>query len=520
MRHWISVGVSLVVGLLAMTAYSSSLAVEDRPGVIKSQIVDAETQRPISGAVVLLDRSYHCDRRYSQDQVMEAVTGSDGQFVIGSIPTELAGCNPADVVSVVAPGYLPTPVYLRGVNPIRPVRFAIERDAYGPGLIREATPFAGSIPYPPFWLDPPPRRSTDVIFPGGRQLGPRYKAAILSARAVPFTPAGPPGAFVTHPGAEFDRVAIAWSGVGVTSTLTVIAQDRRTGSIHNWNMRGLTLQPPIKLPPGFLMGAGLGAQGYPLITRGGEIYFPGRFEASIKNLASPDWVPSAATGFAIVAGAPGHQYVAVDPTGREFVVYTEHRFPMPDKKFEPPMIKSRISVRERLPNVDVAECVMYRLKEAGFGSVNFWAGDPLLYYVGRNPAERSLFFQAWGPPRMEAVRLPAEIQTDQVTACAASREAFYVAMRSGRIHRLDLSWQTKRQPTYPFTTGQTPVITLTRSAELSGPSGPVSFVALATGPVQPDWDSPWEAVYAAAGNDTIYRFSADLKPDQRITLTR
>ena len=46
------------------------------------------------------------------------------------------------------------------------------------------------------------------------------------------------------------------------------------------------------------------------------------------------------------------------------------------------------------------------------------------------------------------------------------------------------------------------------------------FVSLSIGPVQPDWDSPGEAVYAAAGNDTIYRFSADLEPDQRITLTR
>ena len=39
---------------------------------------------------------------------------------------------------------------------------------------------------------------------------------------------------------------------------------------------------------------------------------------------------------------------------------------------------------------------------------------------------------------------------------------------------------------------------------------------MVVGPVRPDWDSTWEALYVVADDEAIYRFDENLKPDVRL----
>jgi hypothetical protein len=63
-------------------------------------------------------------------------------------------------------------------------------------------------------------------------------------------PLGPPGVFVTHPGAAFDRLALARVGdIGHErgAAFTVVAQDRHTVTLRLWSLRGnvvAALTPP------------------------------------------------------------------------------------------------------------------------------------------------------------------------------------------------------------------------------------------------------------------------------------
>ena len=97
----------------------------------------------------------------------------------------------------------------------------------------------------------------------------------------------------------------------------------------------------------------------------------------------------------------------------------------------------------------------------------------------------------------------------EVTACATGRRNVYLVLKDGGVVKLtqvevrqqgfmrsELRWQA------------------TRWTRLDGPKGPVSFTSLAVGEV----DVVNEVLYAVAGDEHVYRFSEEGRPDRRIDL--
>jgi hypothetical protein len=133
-------------------------------------------------------------------------------------------------------------------------------------------------------------------------------------------------------------------------------------------------------------------------------------------------------------------------------------------------------------------------------------------FVARTGDERAVFLFTGGQdtnPRdwkANQVGLLGGALRGEVTACAGAEGVLYVALKDQGILKLSLGQERIR------TSGWQLAARITGTATLTGPSGPLNFSALAVG----DIERYREVLYAVAGDDAIYRFGADLRPDQRI----
>jgi hypothetical protein len=172
------------------------------------------------------------------------------------------------------------------------------------------------------------------------------------------------------------------------------------------------------------------------------------------------------------------------------------------------------------------ECLTFRRHQP---SEPFIAAPRQLLLIARDGETRGLFQARIGPwvdrpwsdrPwRARRLDLPADAIPGEVTACAASRTALYVAVRDQGIRRLDLGPEPLPlneviEPDPNWHPGPRPVAV--GETTPTGVGLPATFTALAVGPVRPDGDSLWEARYAVAGDAAVYRFRADLQPDRRV----
>jgi hypothetical protein len=100
--------------------------------------------------------------------------------------------------------------------------------------------------------------------------------------------------------------------------------------------------------------------------------------------------------------------------------------------------------------------------------------------------------------RADRTPIPAGILEGDVIACAASASSLYVSLRDRGIVRLSLA----RPDGDPLA-----------QARFGARSRGVLFLGLATGSL-----AGADVLYAVAGDDAIYRFSANGEPDQRLEL--
>ena len=112
--------------------------------------------------------------------------------------------------------------------------------------------------------------------------------------------------------------------------------------------------------------------------------------------------------------------------------------------------------------------------------------------------------ERWAGPIEGAAAVPLD---SEIIACAASGSAMYVSLRDHGIVHLPFSPRKSdapARPRFPATS---------RAVLEKSSTGARDFTGLATGP-----ESRPNVVYAVAGDDAIYRFSATGEPDQRVEL--
>jgi hypothetical protein len=110
--------------------------------------------------------------------------------------------------------------------------------------------------------------------------------------------------------------------------------------------------------------------------------------------------------------------------------------------------------------------------------------------------------------RADRTPIPAGIVDGDVIACAASASSLYVSLRDRGIVRLSLARpEVDRLAQARFGAMSRGVL------EASSTSTSRMFLGLATGGLV-----GIDVLYAVAGDDAIYRFSASGEPDQRLEL--
>lgn len=137
-----------------------------------------------------------------------------------------------------------------------------------------------------------------------------------------------------------------------------------------------------------------------------------------------------------------------------------------------------------------------------------------------NAAEgRALFLLPWRVGyqkdwRAERARVPADILTAEVTACTASENALYLALKDKGIRRLSFRHVSERSGVSisEYIEGEAPFWQASKQITLDAPGGRKNFTGLAVA----ELETGWEVVYGVTGDDTIYRFTAEGVPDQRI----
>lgn len=132
-------------------------------------------------------------------------------------------------------------------------------------------------------------------------------------------------------------------------------------------------------------------------------------------------------------------------------------------------------------------------------------GERRALYVLERSAERDP--QKWKAQRIDIVNggLPSG-----VIACAGAQNGLYVALKDRGILKLGVGQEYTGRGTQRKLAAR-----VRASGGLDGPAGPLTFSALAVGDIQ----KHWEVLYAVAGDDAVYRFDSELRPDQRIEWT-
>jgi hypothetical protein len=477
---------------------------------IHGRVIDARTKTGIQGAIVRLDRDAHClpfpDTHYYLDP-LETKTNAEGQFTLSDLSTTAPCLFPewSDQLIILAPGYFPS--------------HALDTKAYitTEQSVRSGTFELTAIQYR-IELDSYDRLGTIMGFLEKNMPKNRRESALTkslsAARNLSFKSLTAPGVFAIQPGAHFDQVSVG--GVYSGGQEIILAQDGASKSIHGWTPRGEKVSLPSHITTGFtLVGGNHKSLSFPLLTKDDRIYFPADRTGSLANIGSEHWfsIPSQYGGVQAETLFGGY-LLTLEAAGKELAIYDLERwydyFAPKRKPGEP---------REVLPGPRLAvgdvlsaggeppiECMATVKGATDYTVLIAHAAGERVAFVGFSGNFRSVGLKAEHVVRSPTLRL------GQVTACAGGKDAFYVAMKDQGIRRVQIQWRPKLGLN----------MNMSEPVMLSGPGGPLTFVSLAVGDVTPDdWirSASWEAVYAVAGDDKLYRFSADLRPDQRIEFT-
>lgn len=483
----------LALALLLTSAAPSGAAAAPRSGEpIRSTVVDAETGQPLAGVAVLLDRRFACRRPQGVVVVHpapfeESSTSADGALAIGAPPARPRCRAWTDRVLLVRPGYLPGTAMPASTTHLPRVRYRLEMRAYADLDTSASTRRAGA---------------------------PGYERAVALARRVPFAPAGDPGVFASHPGAVFDHVAIVVHGAegGTGPEPTVLAQDRLTGTLHAWSLRG-DARPPVPVPADLALLPGAAPGGFPLLVRDGAFVLAHDSTASLRRLASPVWLRLAPGVGRVRSGAvSGNVFVTLEGGGLDVVVYDD-RFDDPRRpRTEAPLrFAGRTSVRDLAGDgaTAIACLARHQADPNRPGSVSSRAAFLAVVEVGGHPQVFAIPAPSGSAARSiraTRVEMPRDLLTGPVTACAARAGVLFLAVRDRGLLRLALR---------PAGDGRRLVVDGHARREVDSPR---TFNALAIGPVVPGVPG-LAALYATAGDGSVYRFGLDLEPDLRVAVS-
>ena len=495
-----------VVCLLALAASSAGCRYSVRLAApITGRIVDAETQRPIAGAALTLSRVIDCGGRTPDGSdswyysLVETTTGATGRFWIAS----LAGRMPCAVwrrheeLNIVAPGYLPT--------------VAIDAD--------EVSPSARSVRAGSFSLRPIRyrseldflRRPADVPARNGLALprtGPVWVGALAAARERPPRPAGPLGVFASRSAAAFERVTTAsYSTIpDVARRPWVVAQNGLTGAFYAWTPRG----DPSPLPMPGEAGLSLvgGRREEPALLANGRVYLPAT-GGSLADLGPDRWVPQPPPAERTVGAATLGTFMATLEAGRREVALYDldaaHAGQTPGGR-RGITLKGRFGVSDLFGSAAPPDCVT---------RIGGTAPDSAFVFIQRARSQSQVYLLRGvgdGPLvlKVHRVRLQGSLPSP-VTACDGGQSGVYVALADSSLVRIDIRLREKTAE------GEEWVAEVTHT--LAGPSwgAPQPVRSLAVGQLKGDrGEEALEVLYAVLGDGRVYRFTADLRPDQRL----
>lgn len=472
---------------------------------VTGRVVDVDTKAPIEGAAVRLQQWATCTGSKSPPKLRETLTDAGGRLTIGGGVVAGPCIWPAfsTRLDIIAPGYLaatanddhsvepPQESVRRGTFELDRVRYRVELEEYD-RLAKYSPGDAGS----------------------------KWAEVFARARTLRVQPVDRPGVFASQPGAAFHQVATVKRGsMRRLLEWSVIAQDRNTGALYEWTTKGTAEAIPA-LPVGATLLAGRRSD---LATEPFFVHpttsFSMRSDRPIflrdySNPPPPTWsaVPAQLGGVRdvvrwhkwLVALESDGRAIAVYDLGRWVDSYVPRRQPGEPREIRP---GPQLTVSEIVPGAVLPiECMTV-----------VYGNHPGLMFIARTGGGRGLYRltadpesdpQKWKADRIDV--LGGTLST-AATACAGGYNTLYVALKDQGILRLDIGqYSTERRMDWRYG-GK-----VTARSSRDGSAGPVNFTALAVR----DVDYFWEVLYGVAGDDTVYRLSSDLRPDQRIELTR
>lgn len=491
-RKVIGIG-GIVVAILVLMFACGIVKVE---GPVRGQVIDAETKTPIPGTAVVFyqgadcPRLFHGVRNYPYPR-LETQTDRDGRFQIGGGIKFVPYC-PIPIwresLEMLAPGYFVkiisfNQIFTHGANPVRAGVFEMDRIQY---LIE---------------LEEYRRFSKGRQEKEDKTLWGDVKKV---SQRLPYRQLGKPGVFATKPGAIFDQIVAieAWSwDVPRLSRWSVFTQDRSTGSVYRW-MRTGKPEPVHALPvlgASMLGGHFYKGTAYPFFTQENRIYYPYIREVNHSGHVEVDWL-FGTSQFARIRLATDSGGYLITVEDRELVMYE--------------WVTSRMGEPHRPPALAPGRRVMVSdLLDGGQPPIECISGvmglDRQIYLalITHTADGRAMFILPfrWLSSKdgvARRIELPRGTLDTEVTACAGGFRSLYVALKGRGILKID----GYDEP------GSKKLTRVTRTPTIPGPDGPINFTSL----VVAEFDPFWQMLYAVAGDDKIYRFDANLRPDQRI----
>jgi hypothetical protein len=506
--------------LLGPATLLTALAVLPACGLIavvgvSGRVVDRATGQPIEGAVASLWRTAHCASFHAYSRRLpaaEARTDAVGRFSVGRGRTATtAPCLSTGwsrTLRILAPGYVAEAFsqddpwlkvdtgndfgLLKQPVALERVRYALEARSE----IESFKQMDVERPLPPgVWADPRP--------------GPAWEEAIARLASARARPLDSVGVFVRQPGALFDQIVVVDLLRDDRSRPRglVLARDRRTGTVRGFTERGEPVSVPLPAPGFSLVGAST-RLAVPLLEKDSSLYYPAEldFGAPLNGLVERGWTRVAIRGGIRAVVAHYFRWIVLEADGSAITQYSV------TERYEPSATsRSKILLSEgsRLSAADVVadsrssiECLAQMM----------WSGD-WVAIAARTAQGRAVFRlswdklekgERWAGPIEGAAAVPLD---SEIVACAASGTAMYVSLRDHGIVHLPFSPRkpdAQARPRFPATS---------RAVLEKSSVGARDFTGLATGPA-----SHPNVVYAVAGDDAIYRFSATGEPDQRVEL--
>ncbi|HKQ67539.1 MAG TPA: hypothetical protein VJZ73_21140 [Methylomirabilota bacterium] len=481
---------------------------------VSGRVVDRETGQPIEGAVASLWRTARCGSFHAYSRRLppaEVRTDAAGRFSVGRGRTATtAPCLSTGwsrTLRILAPGYVAESFsqddpwlkvdtgddfrLLKQPVALERVRYALEARSEIESFELMTAP--GRLRFPEAWADPLP--------------GPAWEEAIARLASARARPLDRVGVFVRQPGAIFDQIVVVdllRDGRARPRPL-VLARDRRTGTVRGFTERGEPISVPLPAPGFSLVGAST-RLAVPLLEKDSSLYYPAEldFAAPLNGLVEQGWTRVAIRGGVRAVVAHYFRWIVLEADGSAITQYKVTEQYDPSAKSRLKMLLSEGARRSAADVVAEGQSSIECLAQTPFGDS--------IAIAARTAQGRAFFRLSWdrleqgerwaGPIKAEAVPLGSEI-----IACAESGLAMYVSLRDHGVVRLSYS---TREPDVPARSR----FPATSRAVLEGSStGARNFTGLAAGT-----QSHPGVLYAVAGDDAIYRFSATGEPDQRVDL--